>query len=381
MANTYDAIVLGAGAMGSAAAYYLAKAGQKVLLLEQFEFNHQKGSSYGLSRIIRYAYDYPQYVELAKAVFPMWANIEQESGETLYTRTGGIDFGTAAQVSLSNVIKTLEQTGIPHEVLAVNEARKRFPQFRFSDDMTVLYQADTGILSASKSVLAHLRLAEQHGAVLKENTPILGVTAQPDSVEVKTADGTYTAAKLVITAGSWAKSFLATLGLNLPLMPSACQEMYFETINPENYEADRFPAFIDHKPFEDDRMAYGIPSHQNSGLKVAWHGGKLYDHPSQIDYTPSQEDIDKALRFNKQYLPDVTGLRGARVCLYTMTPDEHWVLDKHPEYSHIVFAGGCSGHAFKFSTIIGKILTDLALTGETPHDISLFKASRFNALA
>ncbi|MCA0453076.1 MAG: N-methyl-L-tryptophan oxidase [Chloroflexi bacterium] len=378
MANNYDAIVLGAGAMGSAAAYYLAKAGQKVLLLEQFEFNHQKGSSYGLSRIIRYAYDYPQYVELAKVVYPMWTAIEQESSEKLYTRTGGIDFGTSAQASLNNVIATLQQTGIPHEILTPTEARRRYPQFRFEDDMIILYQADTGILSASKSVLAHLRLAEQHGAELKPNTPILSVTPHPNTVEVKTADGTYTAAKLIVTAGSWAKSFLATLGLNLPLTPSACQEMYFETANAANYEVGVFPAFIDHKPFEGGPMAYGMASHQGSGLKVAWHGGKLYDHPTQIDYTPSQSDIDKALRFNKQYLPDVTGLRSARVCLYTMTPDEHWVLDKHPEYQHIVFAGGCSGHAFKFSTIIGKILTDLALTGETPHDISLFKASRFS---
>lgn len=378
MSTTYDAVVLGAGAMGSAAAYYLAKAGQKVLLLEQFEFNHQKGSSYGLSRIIRYAYDYPQYVELAKAVYPMWAQIEHESGEKLYTRTGGIDFGTKAQSSLRNVITTLSQTGIPHEILSVDEVRKRYPQFRFEDDLIILYQGDTGILSASKCVLAHLRLAQQHGATLLENTPILGITAHTDSVEVKTANQTFTAGKLVITAGSWARSFLATLGLDLPLTPSQCQEMYFDTANSEHYESDRFPAFINHQPFEDDRMAYGMASHQNSGLKVAWHGGKLAEHPSQIDYIPSQPDIEKILRFCKKYLPDVTGLRNARVCLYTMTPDEHWVLDKHPEHPHIVFAGGCSGHAFKFGTIIGKILTDLATTGSTPHDISLFKASRFN---
>ncbi len=378
MVTTYDAIVLGAGAMGSAAAYHLAKAGQKVLLLEQFEFNHQKGSSYGLSRIIRYAYDYPQYVELAKAVFPMWTAFEQEAGEKLYTRTGGIDFGKPNQTSLQNVISTLTQTGIPHEVLSSDEGRKRFPQFQFDDDMIILYQADTGILSASKSVLAHLRLAEKHGAILKANTPIVSVTAHPDSVEVKTADETFSAAKLVITAGSWAKSFLATLGLNLPLTPSRCQEIYFDTQNSERYEGDRFPAFIGHMKFEDTRMPYGIASHQNSGLKVAWHGGQLVNHPSEIDYNPSQNEVDMTLRFTQKYLPDVTGMRATRICLYTMTPDEHWVLDKHPDYQHIVFAGGCSGHAFKFSTLIGKILTDLTLTGETPYDISLFKAARFN---
>ena len=378
MATNYDAIVLGAGAMGSAAAYHLAKAGQRVLLLEQFELNHQKGSSYGLSRIIRYAYDYPQYVELAKAVYPMWANLEKEAGEKLYTQTGGIDFGAPDEPSLNKIISTLSATNIPYEIMSAQEACKQFPQFHLSDDMQVVYQADAGILPASKCVLAHLRLAEKHGATLKPNTQIMSITAHPDSVEVKTADETYTAAKMVITAGSWAKSFLATLGLNLPLTPCRCQEMYFDTSNPSEYEAGRFPAFIGHLPSEYKYMPYGMASHQNSGLKVAWHGGQLFNHPSEIDYTPSQAEVDLALQFARKYLPDITGIRASRVCLYTMTPDEHWVLDKHPEYSHIVFAGGCSGHAFKFSTIIGKILTDLALTGETPHDISLFKASRFS---
>ncbi len=378
MANNYDAIVLGAGAMGSAAAYHLARAGQRILLLEQFEFDHQKGSSYGLSRIIRYAYDYPQYVELAKAVYPMWADLEKEAGEKLYTRTGGIDFGTPDEPSLNKVISTLSETNIPFEVMSAEEASKEFPQFHLNDDMKVVYQADAGILPASKCVLAHLRLAEKYGATLKPNTQIVSVTAHPDSVEVKTPDETYTAGKMVITAGSWAKSFLATLGLNLPLTPCRCQEMYFNTSNPVDYEIGRFPAFIGHLPFEYKYMPYGMASNQGSGLKVAWHGGQLVNHPSEIDYTPSQAEVDQALKFASKYLPHITGIRTSRVCLYTMTPDEHWVLDKHPEYPHIVFAGGCSGHAFKFSTIIGKILTDLALTGETSHDISLFKASRFN---
>ncbi len=377
MAINYDAIVLGAGAMGSAAAYYLAKAGQRVLLLEQFEFNHQKGSSYGLSRIIRYAYDFPQYVELAKAVYPMWAELEQETGEKLYTRTGGIDFGAADEISLNKIITTLTDTNVPFEIMSADEASKHFPQFHLSDDMKVVYQADTGILPASKCVLAHLRLAEKHGAVLKPNTPIMSITAHPDSVEVKTVDETYTAPKMVITAGSWAKSFLATLDLDLPLTPCRCQEMYFETDHADDYEIGRFPAFIGHLPSEYKYSPYGMASNQGSGLKVAWHGGTLFNHPSEIDYTTSQAEIDAALKFGSKYIPDMTGLRAARVCLYTMTPDEHWVIDKHPEYSHIVFAGGCSGHAFKFSTIIGKILSDIAITGETPHDISLFKASRF----
>lgn len=375
--NVYDAIVLGAGAMGSAAAYHLAKAGQRVLLLEQFELNHQKGSSYGFSRIIRYAYDHTDYIELAKTVYPMWQAIEEESGETLYTRTGGLDFGRADQASLHQIMAALTETNIPFETLTPAEAQKRFPQFCFDEDMTVLYQADTGILSASKCVTTHLNLAERYGAVLRSNTPVTKITARSNGITIQTSDGDYAAAHLIITAGSWAKSVLAQLGLDLPLKPMRCQEIYFDTTNPEIYKTDHFPAFIAHMKYAYDRMPYGIADHQNSGLKVAFHGGQLVDHPLQINYTPDQEEVERAHQFTQRYLPGATSLRSTRVCLYTMTPDEHFIIDKHPEYQHIVFGGGCSGHSFKFGTLIGKILTDLALEGKTNHKIDLFNVARF----
>lgn len=375
MRNNYDAIVLGAGALGSAAAYYLAKSGQRVLLLEQFEIDHQKGSSYGYSRIIRYAYDHPIYVELMRSVYPAWAALEAEAGETLYTKTGGLDFGKADESSLQMVINSLVQTGIPHEVLTTEETQKRFPQFRLEDDFIALYQADTGIMSASKCVRAHIRLAEKYGATILPNTPILEITPQNDSVTVKTAAETYQAGRLVIAAGSWMKTVLANLGLNVPLDPERCQEIYFNTENSENYTSDHFPAFIAHLKDRYGQMPYGIASHQDSGLKVAFHGGKRVTHP--VDYTPDQAEVERAQQFTKRHLPDATTLRSTRICLYTMTPDEHFLIDKHPAYPHIVFAGGCSGHAFKFSNLIGSILTDLALNGTTKHNLSLFSVSRF----
>lgn len=378
MSNNYDAIVLGAGALGSAAAYHLAKAGQKVLLLEQFELDHQKGSSHGISRIIRYAYDYPQYVELAKAAYPMWKEFEQEAGEELYIRTGGIDFGPKDRDSLHSTITTLQQTGIPHEILSANEAQKRFLQFHFDEDSIVLYQADSGILPASRCVLAHLRLAEKYGAKIISNTPITTIIAHADSATVNTINETYATGKLIITAGSWAQRILATLNLHLPFITARCQEIYFDANEPDLFTSDHFPAFIAHMKTEFGRMVYGIASHQDSGVKVAWHGGSLHNHPSEIDYQPDMTEVEQIQsKFTRRYLPGLTSFSSSRVCLYTMTPDEHWVIDKHPQYPHIVFAGGCSGHAFKFSTLIGKILTDLALTGETPHDISLFTAARF----
>ncbi len=377
MNQTYDAIVLGAGIMGSAAAYYLAQSGQHVLLLEQFELDHQKGSSYGHSRIIRYAYDNTTYIGLMKAAYPLWAAIEEVADEQLYTRTGGIDFGRADDDTLNKVIDALQETGIPHEVLSPAEAEKRFPQFHLDDDMKVLYQADAGILAASLCVRAHVRLAEKYGAAVLTNTPVTKITAHPDSVEVQTVQDTFTAGRLVITAGSWAKSVLAQLGLDLPLTPMACQEIYFDTDRPDDYMPDRFPTFIGHTKYLYDRTPYGLASNHGSGLKIAFHGGKTANHPSEINYTPSVEEVNKALIFANTYLPGVVGMRSTRVCLYTMTPDEHFLIDKHPEYSHIIFGGGCSGHSFKFGTLIGKILMELALEGKTQYDISLFNVARF----
>lgn len=172
MTHSFDVIVLGAGAMGSAATYYLAKAGQRVLCLEQFDLNHCYGSSYGVSRIIRYSYDHPTYITLMKAVYPLWFALEEEAGETLYTKTGGIDFGLPDKPSLRSTSNSLRVANISYETLTTTQATQRFPQFCFDEDMVVFYQADAGILAASRCVLAHLRLAQAKGAVVQANTPV-----------------------------------------------------------------------------------------------------------------------------------------------------------------------------------------------------------------
>jgi sarcosine oxidase len=347
-----------------------------VLLLEQFEIDHQKGSSYGFSRITRYAYEHPVYVHLMKSVFPAWSALEAEAGETLYTRTGGIDFGRVSQPGLKNIMNALDAESVPYELWTAAEAMKHFPQFRFEPDMLIIYQADSGILSASKCVRAHIQLARQHGADILTNTPITAITSLADGVEVKTANDTYSAAKLIITAGSWAKSVLATLDLHLPLIPLQCQEIYFDADHPSKYEPARFPTFIAHLRDIYDRDPYGIASHQDSGLKVGFHGGKPVEHPSQINYTPDPEEDRRVRTFTDRFLPGVQTMRSSRVCLYTVTPDEDFVIDRHPEFAHIAFAGGCSGHGFKFSPLIGSILTDLVLRGTTEHDIGRFNVHR-----
>jgi len=378
MSQVFDAIVLGAGAMGSAAAYYLSKAGQRVLLLEQFDIDHQLGSSYGYSRIIRYAYDNPIYVTLMKSAYQLWFDLQAVSGEQLYFKTGGIDFGFAETDTLQDTIKSLHDCDIPYELLTPQEAQKRFPQFQFKDGMQIVYQGDSGAVKASDSVLTHIRMAKKHGARVIDNAPVENVKVEANQVEVNANGETYTAAKLVITAGSWAKSILGELGLNLPLRPMLCQLNFFTPENLAQYEIGSLPIFIGHVQSEFNDFVYGIPGKDGVELKVALHGGSWVDDMATLDRTPSDVVVETVRGFNRQYVPEADApLNTYRTCLYTMTPDEHFIIDKHPEHGHVVFGAGFSGHGFKFSTLIGSILSDLALTGETQHDISLFKADRF----
>jgi sarcosine oxidase len=378
MEHNFDVIVLGAGAMGSAAAYHLTREQQRVLLLEQFELDHTQGSSYGPSRIIRYTYDHPTYIELSKAAYPAWRAIEEDAGETLYVRTGGLDFGPPDDAMLRSTLDNVRQMGIEHEVLSPGEAQRRFPQFRFDEDFLILYQADSGILPASQSVLTHVRLARQRGASVLTNTPVVSVKVSRGQAEVRTSSDTFTADKLVITAGPWAKSVLARLGLDLPLTPLRCQVAYFRPSVLDAYEPERFPTFIAHLSHIYGRMPYGMASYLNSGVKVAFHNGQPVAHPSEVNYTPEDEEIERIRTFTNKHLPGADApLASTMICLYTMTPDEHFLIDKHPEHPQVVFGAGFSGHGFKFSTLIGRILADLALKGETQHDIRLFSVSRF----
>ena len=379
MNTTFDAIVIGAGAMGSAAAYYLSRRGERVLLLEQFELDHSRGSSYGYSRIIRYSYDYPEYVDLAKDTFPLWFALEAELGETLYFRTGGIDFGPADDESFRATIAAVQSADIPHELLTIEEGHRRFPQFRFNDDFQVLYQPDSGFVSASRAVRGHVKLAQSLGAAVMDKTAVMALSIQNDSVEVETSAGNCSAARLVITAGTWAKWLLMQAGIDLPLVPLRCQLNFMAPSDMKPYDAANCPVWIAHVASLFPETAYGIPSHTGSGFKVAFHGGPAVDHPSEVNYSPDSGNVESLRAFMRAHIPGVAEapVRESRICLYTQTPDEHFIVDAHPVHKHVVIGAGFSGHGFKFSTMIGKMLTDIALEGGTPHNDRLFKISRF----
>lgn len=406
MARSFDVIVLGAGSMGSAAAYHLSKAGQRVLLLEQFELNHKRGSSYGVSRVIRYSYDHPTYIEWMRSAYPLWFALEDEVGESLYVKTGGLEFAFPEQSSFQALKQSMDSAGLPYDQLTADEVRDRFPQFCLDDGMVALYQEATGWLKASRCVLAHIRLAQMYGATVLDHVPVMNILPHATSVEVQTATDTFIADRLIITAGSWAKSLLAQHGINLPLKIMPCQVAFYRPEELINFECGTFPIFMAHLSGEYGESPYGIPHdipqtipksipqqvsnsilrdipHSDTviGVKVTtFSGWQTVDHPSEVDYTPSLEWVDRLRSFLQHYIPGLANgtLISTRRCLYTLTPDNHFVIDRHPHFPHLVFAAGFSGHGFKFAPLIGKILMELALEGKTSHDTTLFTLSRFH---
>jgi monomeric sarcosine oxidase len=374
MAKVYDVIVLGLGVMGSAAAYHLAKDGKRVLVIEQYDLDHRNGSSYGESRIIRYAYDYPIYVEMARQAFPMWREIEKESGRQLMFTTGGLDFGASDYPSLVATANTLERADIPFEWLSAKDTTSRFPQFKLPDTMSAIYQPDAAYLNASQCVITMAQLAKKHGASFLLNTKVEAVEVQPYLVSARTADAEYVAGSIVITAGPWAQKVLSSLDLKLPLQATREEIVFFNPDNGDQFKPENFPVFLYH----DDEYFYGLPNVDGNGLKAAVHMRNENTDPDNTRRTPDDDYIAKVRTWLESYIPQAVGpVNEARICLYTMTPDHHFVIDHHPGYPHIVFAGGFSGHGFKFGTLIGRILADLAQKQQPSVDLSMFNVKRF----
>ena len=381
MDRHYDAIVIGLGVMGSSAAWHLARSGQRVLALEQFELDHQNGSSYGSSRIIRYAYDHPAYIPLAHSSYALWRELEEESGEQLLRIVGGLDFGAAEEETLIATRDTLAEAGMSYDWMTPDEVSARFPQFRLDEHMMGLYQPDGGALHASRCVVAAARTALKHGATLQTGARVTAIEVHNDSVTVRTADESFSAARLVVSAGAWSGPLLRTIGLELPLVPTREQLFFFDTRDPEAFLPGRMPYFREHGSRHELNSLlhfYGIPNIDGCGFKASIHTN---GEPTDPDNTLRSVDdsVCETLRaFFRRHLPLADSpLKTGRVCLYTMTPDEHYILDRHPQHAQVAIGAGFSGHGFKFGVGIGKILADLVSEGETDVDISLFELSRF----
>src|SRR5215467_5162129 len=311
--NRYDVIVLGLGVMGSATAYQLAKDGLRVLALEQFQLDHRMGSSYGESRIIRYAYDHPVYIDMVKKAFSMWRELEAEAGQQVMFRTGGLDFGKPDAPTLTVTRNNLKQAGIAHEWLSAAAVHARFPQFQLEEDMYAVYQADAAYLQASLCVITLAEMARNNGATLLTGVPVTGIEVLTDSVRVRTADAQYEAAKLVITAGPWAARVLAMLDLQLPLQPTREQIVFFQPLEPDLFTPERCPVFISHsQPWH-----YGLPNVDGNGLKAAIHCNDESTDPDTCKRTADEDYIERIQNFVARYLPKANGrVNDSRVCLY-----------------------------------------------------------------
>lgn len=380
MSQHFEAIVVGAGGVGSAAAYYLAKAGQRVLLLEQFEINHQKGSSYGSSRVIRYTYDNPIYIELMRAAYPLWFALQEEAQEQLYVKTGGLDFGAPETDTFQALQASMDTAQLNYEALDRADIQQRYPQFALKAGMVGLFHADSGLLRASRCVLAHIRLAQSRGATVLDRTPVLAITPSQNGAVVKTEKETFSCDRLILTAGSWAKNILAQQGIHLPLEIMPCQLGFYRPNQPKLFEPGTFPVFFAHINGDYGEMPYGIPHEDPAiGVKITtFYGWDTVERPEDVDYTPSLAWTKRIRNFARAYIPNAAGpLISTRRCLYTLTPDRDFIVDAHPIYPHIVIGAGFSGHGFKFTTLMGKMLCDIATEGSTPHDTSLFKVNRF----
>lgn len=369
----HDVIVLGAGVAGSAAAYALSS-DQRVLVLEQHAFLHKLGSSHGGSRIFRYAYDDPRYVALAAAADELWQALERDQDEKLLTRTGGLDLGAENAPELAAIEGALLASGQAVEWLGPAEVSRRFPAFRLAAGQAALYQPQAGILAATRSVNALLRGAASRGAELRDREPVTGLELGEEGVTVTTPEDRYRAARLVVTAGPWLGEVLSELGL--PLSVEQQQVLYVRAARPQAFAPERMPVFIHH-----DREAevYGFPLFDDPvAIKISDHAGapaiRLAERRSEL----MRERAEATVRRARRFLPGLAEeLRRFEMCLYTKTPDQHFILDRHPEHENVVIGGGFSGHGFKFGPVLGEILRELALTGGSSHDLSLFGLGRF----
>ena len=360
-AARYDVIVIGAGAIGSAAAYHCARAGRRVLFLEQFTVGHTRGSSHGGSRIIRYTHDRLDYADQMPATFALWRELEAESGAHLLQMTGGLYLGREGEPWLVEARETLEKLNFPHRVLRGDELAHAYPQFALPAGWHALEQADSGILAASRAVAVMVGQAVQHGATVRELAPVAGVAPEADGAVVRLVSGeTFAARRVIIAAGPWADRFLGRMvHLDIPLRVTAQQVAYFPVRDPNAFAIGRFPLFI----VAHDPHIYGFPTYERPGtIKIALEQTERTvdpDGPRQVDANLTAQLSATVAEFFPGLDPTPAAVEP---CLYTETPTRDFVVDRHPVYPQIVFAAGFSGRGFKHAIAIGQLLKELAHT-------------------
>jgi sarcosine oxidase len=370
----YEYVVLGLGGFGSAAAYWLSRrAGSEVLGLEQFELGHARGESQDHSRIIRLSYHTPEYVELAKHAYRAWAEVERDAGEQLILRTGGLDFAPlVSAIPLTSYSSSMEAAGVAYETLDAREIMRRWPPFRLPDDIHGLYQAESGIAMAARANAAHQRMARARGAQLREVARVSDVQEAGGEIVLQVDGDVYRCRRLIITAGAWSNQVLASFDIRLPLSVTQEQVTYFAAPRIDDFQPDRFPIWI----WMDDPCFYGFPAFGEAGPKAGQDAGGREVTAESRSFEPDLAALQRVQEFLGKYLPTALGpIIYTRTCLYTLTPDRDFVLAQVPGVPSACIAIG-GGHGFKFASLIGRILSELALDGETNHPLDTFRMDR-----
>ena len=367
-----DVIVAGLGAHGSSAAYHLASRGASVLGFDRFARGHSLGSSGGLSRIIRLSYyEHPDYVPLLRRAWTLWRELERASGEHLLTETGGLYAGAPDGELVGGALASARRHDLEHEVLDAAALRERYPLFAWPDGWQGVFERQAGWLAPERSIETHLRLAERDGATLRFEEPIESWDSTADGVRVSTASGTFDAKQLVIAAGAWMSQLAPELA---PLLSVERSVLFWFEPTAEGDAFARLPVYIVQ---DTDRIFYGFPYIDEQGVKIAGlHFGDRAD-PDTVDRTPSEGDEERVRAWLRRRMPLANGARRqAKVCLYTNTPDAHFIVDRLADHPNVVVASACSGHGFKFASVVGEILAELVLDGETHHPIGFLSATR-----
>ncbi|CEJ93540.1 hypothetical protein VHEMI09121 [[Torrubiella] hemipterigena] len=376
----YDVAVVGLGALGSAAAFYAAHKGAKVIAFEQFELGHVRGASHDTSRIVRTSYEAPQYVALAKSAYKDWADVEKASGQQLLSITGGVVFLPKGGPLLArDFAQSLDANQVPYELLNSAQVAQRWPQFKIADTVDVVYTPDTGIAHASRSVAAMTGLARNRGATILEKTTVEYVKPKRygggGGVVVGTTKGAFHADKVILATDAWTNKLLAPLNASIPLSIMQEQITYFKPANPDTFEPAHFPVWIWHA----DPCFYGFPSYGEPTIKAGRDQANNYMTPEQRTFVHSPQLLQQLTSFMDGFIPDKDrqALRTV-TCQYTITPDRQFIISPLVEHPDIILGLGAA-HGFKFAPAIGRILAELAIDGRTTDDISKFGIPPVNA--
>jgi sarcosine oxidase len=375
MSERYEVVVVGLGALGSAAAMHLARRGRRVLGLERFELGHRRGASHDSSRILRHSYHTPAYVRLTQEAYDDWAALERWSGEQLVTVTGGLDlFPPSPAIPMADYTSSLDEVGIAYELLDVAEVTRRWPQFSLPAATVGLYQPRGAIVPAARTTALTQKLAVAAGAELRGSTRVLGLADRGDAVAVSTAAGNVTADRVVVCADAWTNEVLAGLDVRLPLETTLEQATYFAPTRPGNFAPHHLPLWI----WMDDPSFYGFPCYGEPTVKAAQDcGGPVIDTSDPLSRTsdPDSEMLGRLSAFMASVLPESgEPVRSIR-CQYTLTPDRDFVLAPVPGHESVLVGLGAA-HGFKFAPTFGRLLADLADTGSTTSDVSPFRMDR-----